>query len=346
VHIPSWRLDVEREIDLIEEIARLHGYDKFPNTLPAYAGSVIELPNAEKNAKVRSSVLALGYNEAVSLTFISHEDAERFSSVPVIELANPQSEEASVMRSSLVPGMLNMLAYNLNRSTESIRLFEAGSVFEASGRNAVELDRICIGATGSAEAASVHRPASPLSFFDLKGDIEALLHCFEHDSLYFDANAAEYYRPGHAARAVVDGATIAQFGQIDSEVAAARKLRQDVFIAELYLDRLYQHGLREVRFEALPRYQAVERDLSFVFADSVVWERIERTIRGLNVAELRSFVPAEIFRGGAVPAGKHSLLLRLNFQSTERTLRNDEVAQWSAQIITALEGLGGTLRAS
>src|SRR5436190_1471483 len=107
VNIPSWRLDVEREVDLIEEIARLHGYDKFPNTLPAYAGSIVELPEAKNDARLRSSLLGLGYNEAVSLTFISHEDAEQFSSVPVVELANPLSAEASVMRSSIVPGMLN-----------------------------------------------------------------------------------------------------------------------------------------------------------------------------------------------------------------------------------------------
>ncbi len=115
VSVPSWRLDVEREIDLIEEIARLHGYDKFPNTLPAFVGSVIDPPDTRKDETLRGTLLALGYNEAVSLTFISHEDAETFSDAPVIELANPQSEEASVMRTSLAPGMLNMLSHNLNR---------------------------------------------------------------------------------------------------------------------------------------------------------------------------------------------------------------------------------------
>src|SRR5262249_45405471 len=124
VRIPSWRLDVEREIDLVEEIARLHGYNKFPNTLPAFAGAVVEHPNAAKEAKLRRTLLALGYDEAVSLTFISHKDAETFSSTPVVELANPLSEEASLMRSSLVPGMLEMIGYNLNRGTEGVRLFE------------------------------------------------------------------------------------------------------------------------------------------------------------------------------------------------------------------------------
>ena len=124
--IPSWRLDVEREIDLIEEIARLHGYNQFPNTLPAFVGSVVDPPHAKIDSKLRASLLALGYNETVSLTFISHADAEQFSNSPVIELENPQSEEASIMRTSLVPAMVNMLSYNLNRGIGNVRLFEAG----------------------------------------------------------------------------------------------------------------------------------------------------------------------------------------------------------------------------
>ena len=121
---------MEREIDLIEEIARLHGYDKFENTLPAYSGAVVELPHAAMDATLRARALALGYNEAVSLTFISHADAEKFSSAAVLELENPLSEEASVMRTSMAPGMLDMLAWNLNRDSENVRLFEMGRVYE------------------------------------------------------------------------------------------------------------------------------------------------------------------------------------------------------------------------
>jgi phenylalanyl-tRNA synthetase beta chain len=345
VHIPSWRLDVEREIDLVEEIARLHGYDKFANTLPAYAGAVVEPPDAAKDAKLRASLLALGHNEAVSLTFISHEDAEVFSATPVIELANPQSEEASVMRSSLVPGMLNMLAYNLNRGVDQVRLFEAGSVFEAVGQSTAEPKRICMGSTSPPSQSAKEWGLHDGDFFSLKGDVENLLHAFEHKALTYDAQTADYYHPGRSARALMDGAIVAQFGQIHPHVAAARKLRQDVFIAELYLDRLYPHDLRAARYEALPRYPAVERDFSFAFAAGVPFEKIHQTVIGLGLTELRSLVPVEIFRGGNVPAGKYSLLLRARFQSAERTLREDDVAQWSAQIIKALEELGGTLRA-
>ncbi len=356
IHIPSWRLDIEREIDVIEELARLHGYDKFRNTLPAYSGEVRELPDARKDARLRSSLLALGYNETISLTFISKDDARRFSPAPEVDLANPISDEASVMRTSMVPSMLNMLAYNLNRGSDNVRLFEAGNVFEASGvdsklvEKALEAKRISIGVTGNVDAEVVRglapgAAARPFSFVDLKGDIESLLAPFSHWTLYYDAQTADYYHPGRSARAVLDGATVAQFGRIHPDVAAARKLRQDVFVAEIYLDRLYQHDLRQVRYEALPRFPAVERDFSFVFDDSVEFEKIHQSVTELGISELRSFVPAEIFRGDKVGAGKYSILMRAKLQSSERTLRDDEVAQWAAQIAKALEGLGGVQRA-
>src|SRR5262249_38994860 len=159
-------------------IARLHGYDKFANTLPAYTGSVIELPNATKDQRLRTSLLALGYDETVSLSFIAHEDAEQFSSVPVVELANPLSAEASVLRTSIVPGMLNMLAYNLNRGSVNVRLFESGNVFQLDQGASKESKQICLGATGSAVTAGVHQISRTLTFFDIKGDVEDLLQAF------------------------------------------------------------------------------------------------------------------------------------------------------------------------
>ena len=344
VRIPSWRLDVEREIDLVEEVARLYGYDKFPNTLPAFAGSVIELPDAAKDAKLRSSLLALGYNEAVSLTFIAKENAAKFSSAEALALANPLSEEASVMRTTLVPSMLDMLAWNLNRGIDNVRLFEAGHVYQKHGEKSAEPKRICVGATGSALDPSVNQPARPYTFFDLKGDVQTLLDFFDYGSLYYDAQAPDYYHPARSARLVVDGATVAQFGQIHPDIAEARKLRQDVFVAEVMLDSLYRHGLRTIRYTPLPRYPAVERDFSFVFPDAVTFEAIQVAVEALRLTELRDFTPFEIFRGGKVGAGKYSILLRARFQSHERTLREDEVAGWSTQIVTGLQNLGGTLR--
>jgi len=346
VAIPTWRLDVEREIDLIEEIARVYGYNRFPNTLPAFAGGVIETPDAPKDAALRSALLALGYNQAVALSFISAAEAQHFSTATAVALENPISEEAAVMRTSLVPSMVNMLAYNLNRGVNDVRLFEAANVYELVGAKTEERKQIAIGATGHAIAPNVHdTEGRAYSFFDLKGDLQTLLERFQHNSLYFDdSNPPAYYHPYRYARAVLDGGMVARLGQLHPEVAVARKLRQDVYLAEIYLDRLYHHALRPLRCRPISRYPAVDRDFSFLFANEITFERIRAAVDALRIAELRSFWPVEIFRGGAVPAGQYSVLLRAEFQSVERTLRDDEVARWAAQIIDTLKALSGVQR--
>ena len=385
VHIPSWRLDVEREIDVIEEIARLHGYDKFENTLPAYSGAVVELPHAAMDGAFRGRALALGYNEAVSLTFISHADAERFDAgggfpsaakavkeandmarlksgpsqgnsqpLRVLELENPLSEEASVMRTSLAPRMLDMLAWNLNRDVAEVRLFEMGSVYGVSSEGRVEPRRACLGATAAAVRAALpvggaldvskdEHAAAVEMFRGFKGDVENILSAFAGEVSY-DRETADYFHPGRSARARVNGAVMAQFGQIRPEVGAARKLRQDVFLAEFDLEALYQIGLRPVRFAPLGKYPAVERDFSLVFGDEVSFEQMRKAVGNLDIAELREFRPVEIFRGGSIAAGKYSVLLRVRFQSGQRTLREDEVALWSGEIVAVLTRLGGVQR--
>ena len=142
----------------------------------------------------------------------------------------------------------------------------------------------------------------------------------------------------------MDGETVARFGQLHPEIAAARKLRQDVFLAEVLLDRLYKHALREPKYQRISKFPAVERDFSFVFDDAVTFERIRSAVEALGIAETAALRPGEIYRGEKVGAGKYSVLLHAEFQSKERTLRDDEVAQWSAQIVQALEKLGGVLR--
>src|ERR1700722_456803 len=358
VNIPSWRLDVEREIDVIEEVARLYGYDKFKNTLPAYSGAVVELPHAKIDATLRKRALALGYNESLSLTFISHADAEKFSSdagAQVLELENPQSEEASVMRTSLAPGMLDMLAWNLNRDVAVARLFEIGSVYQSVTGERVEPKRACLGATadavnnsapssGTLDVSKGEHAAAGEAFRAFKGDVENLLAAFGGDVNY-DRETSEYFHPGRSARATINGEPVAQFGQVHPEVAQARKLRQDVFLAEFDLEQLYRIGLRVVAFAPLGKYPAVERDFSFVFDDEILFEQMRHAVSAAALAELREFKPVEIFRGGSIGAGKYSILLRTKFQSDEHTLRDDEISQWSEKIVAALKSLGGVQRA-
>ena len=233
-----------------------------------------------------------------------------------------------------------MIGYNLNRGTSDVRLFEAGEVFEKLGERHDEHRRLAFAATGNLAPHSVHGGARPVNFFHVKGDVEELLGAFQHSKLYFDDKTPEYFHPGRSARAVLDGETVARFGQLHPEVAAARKLRQDVFLAEVMLDRLYKHPLREPKYQRFSKFPAVGRDFSFFFDDAVTFERIRAAVEALGIAELQSFAPVEIYRGEKVGTGKYSTLLHAEFQSQERTLRDDEVAQWSAQIVKALGSAG------
>jgi phenylalanyl-tRNA synthetase beta chain len=304
---------------------------------------------------LRQRALALGYNEAVSLTFISHDDAERFSSSSVLELENPLSEEASVMRTSMAPGMLEMLAWNLNRDVEDPRLFEMGRVYEMRDGKRIEPTRACMGASLAGLKASL--PASALdvskgehaaaaeAFRSFKGDVENLLASFACAELTFDRKTSEYFHPGRSARALMDGAPVAQFGQISDVVKIERKLRQDVFLAEIDLEQLHARGLRQPKFAPTPKYPAVERDFSFVFADDVEFAAMQGAVNDLHLPALREFKPVELFRGPAIGAGKYSILVRARLQSNEATLRDEKIAHDSAQIIKSLQTLGGVQRA-
>jgi phenylalanyl-tRNA synthetase beta chain len=344
VRVPSWRLDVTREIDVIEEIARQHGYNKFANTLPTFSGAVVELPDAAQDARMRSTLLALGYNEALSVTFISPANAKQFSNVEPLLLANPLSDEASAMRTSLIPGMLDMLGWNLNRGATNAHLFEAGRIFEKTANSREEKKRICLGATGNATTASVHEKPRAYSFFDLKGDLEQLFSAFA-GTVTYDTQTPAYFHPGRSARAILNGRQIAQFGQLHPDIAVARKFRQEVFIAEIDLDLLSQEKQREPCYRAPSKFPAVDRDFSFVFADGTTFENIAIAVKGVSPTELRDFTPVETFRGGSIAPGKYSLLSRAIFQSDDHTLREEEVTEWSAKIITTLQKLGGTQRA-
>ncbi len=351
VTLPSWRLDLERDIDLIEEIARLHGYNRFANTLPAFSGSVVELPHASKERAVRGKLLAAGYTETVFSTFCSADDAAIFapqecSSVP---LGNPLSEEAGHLRPALLPGMLAMLAHNLNHGVENVRLFEVGTVFSGTTDRVDERPSLSIGATGKV-AASAHTAARGYSFYDMKGIVEELLAGFTTAPLAFAPieSAAAWLHPGRAARIVVGGETLGYFGQLAEAEATQRKLKQAVFVGELNLERLFLHLLRQPVIQALSRFPAVTRDFSFIFSDAVQWEQITASLTALGIAEMCRQEPLEIFRdakGKTVPQGSYSLLVRTVFQSQERTLRDEEIQGWAEQVMAALTQLGGVLRA-
>ena len=361
VQLPSWRLDLEREIDLIEEVARVYGYNRFANTLPT-PGIVIAHPTAAAEAAVRNRLLSLGYSESISSTFASQQESDAFhppSNDPrgpssrhgTIALENPLSNEAALLRPTLVPGMLTMLAHNLNRDVKDVRLFEQGQIFTGTTDSVNETAQLSLGLTGHIPSTPLH-PASDASIFELKGTIESVLSLFTLPGgpagLAFTTESPAWLQPGRSATALLNNVPIAHFGELAHSQRETRKLRQPIYLAQLDLAQLYTLPLRKVTARDLSRFQAVDRDFSFTFLDSMQWHTIAASIHALTIPELQRLTPVEIFRdpkGKSVPPAHYAILLRCVFQSSDRTLREEELTTWWTDIISTLTNLGGTIRA-
>ena len=344
VKLPSWRSDLTREIDLIEEIARVYGYNRFANTLPTPA-EVIPHATARAEHAVRSRLFALGFSETISSTFASAAESDFFAGkVPAVALENPLSEEAANLRPSLLPGMVTMLAHNLNRDVAAARLFELGSIFTGSAARVDESLALSLGLTGAAMATPLHSDADA-PFFELKGAVESLLALFDVPAIAFTRDGlSSAFETSRAASVLVGGTALGSFGQLAVAEAARRKLRQPCYLGELNLAVLLKYPLRHATARELSRFQAVERDFSFLFADTTEWQAISDAIRALAIAEMQSLKPVEVFRDAKKLAGRYSMLVRVVFQSNERTLTDEDLTGWSAGIIAALQGLGGVLR--
>ena len=348
VTLPSWRLDLEREIDLVEEVARVYGYNKFADTLPAFTGTVIELAHKGQEQAIRSTLRSLGYSEAISSTFVSAEESSVFGGpAGSVAMGNPLSEEAGMLRPSLAPGMATMLANNLHRDVSEVRLFELGTVFTGSTARVDEAMGLAVGATGGAGASPLYAAKDAL-LYGVKGAVEALLAAFAGD-VTFDAQALPAcIEPDRGARALLDGKAVAWVGELSSAEANRRKLRQPCVVAEVDAQALLRCALRQPSVRALSRFQAVERDFSFLFPDSIAWQAVRSAIDSLQVDDLLRVTPLEIFRdasGKAVASGHYSLLARVVFQSAERTLLDEEIQRAADRIVQALTALGGVQRA-
>lgn len=349
VMLPSWRLDLEREIDLIEEVARVYGYNRFADTLPSFSGGVVALPHAAPEAKVRETLLALGWTEAISSTFAGEADAALFTlpGETAVPMGNPLSAEAGVLRPSLLPGMASMVQLNSTRDVSALRLFEYGTVFTGSTEEVREHASVSLGAYGDA-AATATVAASDALFYQVKGTLEALLARFAAPSAVYTAEGLpNWIEPGRGAAVQLGGTPVAWFGELSAAERERRKWKLPAVLAELNLPLLFEYPLRQPAAQEPSRFQAVERDLSFLFPDAVRWGDVEAALRGLHIAEMLSVSPVEIYRdakGKAVAAGAYSLLLRMVFQSADRTLRDDELLQWQDSAIAVLTGIGGTHR--
>jgi phenylalanyl-tRNA synthetase beta chain len=355
----SWRHDVTRGIDLIEEVARHYGYDKFPPRLPPAKQPAHRLPHAEAQDRLRERIVGLGYQEIVEIPIVDTQRNELFRPehlAPAV-IANPLAEDASVMRSTGIVSMVRAIEWNLNHGQRNLRLFEIGKTYELRDGEPIETPVLTIGATGLAREKTIYEAAGEYTFADLKGDLDNI--GVLAGSIAWQSSGPQWLTPARAAEISLSdrngtgagaGRPLGVVGQLARRIADQLKLRQDVFVAELRLEPLLT-GIEAAdaarRFKPLPRFPAVERDFSLVLADGVTFAQVEQTIRSLHIPELETIEAADLFRGGQIPAGKFSLMIRVKFQSAEATFTDAQLSEFSAGIVTALqEKLGATLRAS
>jgi phenylalanyl-tRNA synthetase beta chain len=348
---PSWRQDVTRGIDLIEEVARHYGYDKFPPRLPPAKQPAQRLPHAQAQDRLRQRVIALGYQEIVEIPIVDSQRDALFrpeNLVPAV-ISNPLAEDASVMRSTGTVSMIGALEWNLNHGQRNLRLFEIGKTYELRDGEPVETPVLTLGATGLTREKSIHEAAREFGFADLKGDLDGIGELA--GGLIWRSGVLPWLAAGRAAQISLDpgGGAPGVAGQLARRIAEQLKLRQEIFVAELRLEPLLlgiEASLAGLRFNPLPRFPAVERDFSLVLADGVTFAQVAETIRTLGIPELRHIEAADLFRGGQIPTGKFSLMIRVTFESAQATFTDTQLADFSSRIVDALrQRLGANLRA-
>jgi phenylalanyl-tRNA synthetase beta chain len=356
---PSWRAEVEREIDLIEEVARVYGLDKFPPRLPAARQGAARLPQYKAENHLRERLIGLGYREILTIPHVAEERDALFRppDASPARLANPLSEEASVLRSTGVVTMAAALEWNLNHGQRNVRLFEIGRQYRLEGNGAIETPVLTMGATGEASEKGLYDSAREYAFADLKGELDSVgalaggLRWADFSAPAENAiGGAAWLHPSRRGQVFLGKEEIGVAGQLARRVAEKLKLRQDVFLAELRLEPLYaavRVAKESRRYEPLPRFPAVERDFSVLLADGTRFSEVSDAIRSLKIGEIASIEATDLFRGKNVPTGKYSLLVRVTFQSREATLTDAQITDFSAKIIATLEkNLGAQLRAS
>ena len=339
--VPTWRSDVAREVDLIEEVARHHGYAKIPSTLPPAAGVEGLRPWQAMERAVRDVMVGAGLVEVINYAFVP--DAPP-TSARRVELQNPLAEDQGALRDALVvPGLVRTLQSNLRRGMRDVRIFEIGRVFLPASAAPSEERRLgVLLAGGSTPHWSQRRRAT--DFFDAKGILEVLARRI--GPLDFQATAAlpAHVHPGKAARVIWNGQDLGYVGSLHPDTMAAWELRDETVVAELTLDPIFAAPPRVARLEAVSRFPAVARDVSLVCDQGLSARELERVVRAAAGGTLRSVTVTDRYQGPPVPAGKVGLTMSLVYHDPSRTLTGEEVQASMEAVVKGLKEHGAEIR--
>ncbi len=343
---PSFRFDIAREVDLIEEVGRVFGYDRLPSRRPYAQIQMAPASEARLTAdRLRLALVDRGYQEVITYSFIDPMDQAMFDpDQRPVALANPLSSDLGVMRTQLWPGLARAVVHNLNRQQERVRIFEYGLSFILQAEDLMQKNKLAAAWSGSRVPEQWGIPAAAADFFDLKSDIEALLQLTGHaEEFIFEAGHHPALHPGQTARISRDRQDIGWIGALHPEILQRLGVSQQILMFELDAEAIAQ--TRVPAFTPLSRFPAVRRDLAIVVDEGVTAQAIRGRILGAAGPLLQDLRLFDVYRGKGIDSGRKSLALGLILQDSSRTLTEQEIDAAVARIIADLaQHLGASLR--
>jgi phenylalanyl-tRNA synthetase beta chain len=338
VKIPQFRVDVEREADLIEEIARFYGYDKIPASLPPLR--VLELPVDQKRERInkfRQLLFHNGFDEVLNFSFSDPEKEARLQTgQKAIEIRNPVSSKASLLRTTLLGGLLENIVWNKNRGAEGIHLFEIGNVYFWQNETNREQLTLALATTGLVGPVQWHRKSEDTDFFRIKGALESLMTYSRYEPFSFKEEDHAFFEQEYSLAMIFKEETVGYCGLLKKNLLDSYSLKEPVWAAELNLALLFEKQPYSFEFTPVDRFPSITRDVSFISSRSVLYQDIKEVVEKLAIPYLMEFDPHDRFSGSSIPNGKIGLSLRFVFRHPQRTLLAKEVDTLQEKIINAL----------
>jgi phenylalanyl-tRNA synthetase beta chain len=337
---PSYRVDIKRPVDIIEEIARLYGYNRIPVTFPAVPVQAKDSsPFSNHKKQIKKIMTGLGFSECINYSFIGKKSIKRLNinhddqSYNTVDILNPLTKDHAVMRPSLIPGLLETMHRNITRNVHNLKLFETGKIFIHKGKETLPLEKEIIAGlwSGTRHAPTWHGKSEPVDFYDIKGAVEALLAALKIDkaaSIEFTMlpdNECVYTKPGHTAHIVTGDKTAGIIGKINHNILNNFRLSADAFIFEIDLDTLYELIPETVFAEPIPKFPAVSRDITMIVDKNFESAHVLKSSNIFKEKLVENLQLLAVFEGEAVPADKKSISFRITYRSADGTLKDDQV---------------------
>ncbi|MFW6123923.1 MAG: phenylalanine--tRNA ligase subunit beta [Acidobacteriota bacterium] len=338
VKVPSFRVDIEREADLIEEIARFYGYDKIPSHIPVLQGIDLEVnKKKEVEDKIREVLFHQGFDEVVNYSFMNPEKKKLFEAgLDAVEIRNPISSKASFLRVTLIEGLLENIVWNVNRGADGVHVFEIGNVFFQIDGKCFERYSLGFVGMGQLDPMFWQEELEKLDFFHLKGTCEEVFKSLKFDDFSFSEEEHPFLEKDYSLCMYFKREKIGVLGGVKQSIADAYSIQEPVWVAEINLGSLLEKQPKPFKYSPVSRYPGIVRDISFIADQDVPYQGIKDCIEKLNMTYLEDYVLYDRFEGEGISKHKVSLSFRFIFRHPERTLLAEEADNFQEKIIKAL----------